>query len=262
MPSADTLFVMAIRTTPGQHTYTKALTLSQRDRVHQELSREILDHQLLPGQRLIERELIDRFEASRGTVREALRQLAGEGLVLIQPRRGAVVRAIDVDEAKDLYRLRAAIEGLLVECFVERAGIAAVEGLQESVEVLAEAVEQEQPASEVMRLRDFFYSALFDGSASPVLREQLQPVQARVRVLCVSSLSELGRGAAAVRELQAVTQAITECDGPRAAALMREHIAFAAAATLRTLPRPEGDATRRSGAGSVGKGEAGHRHIL
>jgi DNA-binding GntR family transcriptional regulator len=63
-----------------------------------------------------------------------------------------------------------------------------------------------------------------------------------VRVLCVSSLSEAGRGPAAVCELRAVTQAIVECDGPRAAALMRVHIAFAAVATLRTLGRPGRDA--------------------
>ncbi|WP_238695400.1 FCD domain-containing protein [Ornithinimicrobium flavum] len=87
--------------------------------------------------------------------------------------------------------------------------------------------------------RERDYEALFAGAASSVLREELGVVQARVRVLCASSLSETGRGATAIRELRAVVQAIVECDGPRAAALMREHIAFAAAATLRTLPRPD-----------------------
>ena len=218
---------------------TEAAPTSRSERVHQELSRQILDHQLAPGQRLIERELIDRFEVSRATVRETLRQLAAEGLVQIQPRRGAVVRAIDSDEARDLYRLRAAIEGLLVETFVERAGVADVQRLQEALDALDGAVEDGLAASEVMRVRDDFYEALFAGAGSSVLREELGVVQARVRVLCVSSLSESGRGATAVRELRAVTQAIIECDGPRAAALMREHLAFAAAATLRTLPRPD-----------------------
>lgn len=229
---------MTAATTHREVTTAEAPT-SRSERVHQELSRQILDHQLAPGQRLIERDLIDRFEVSRATVRETLRQLAAEGLVQIQPRRGAVVRAIDSDEARDLYRLRAAIEGLLVECFVERAGVADVQRLQEALDALEGAVEAGLPASEVMRVRDGFYEALFAGAASSVLREELGTVQARVRVLCVSSLSESGRGATAVRELRAVTQAIIECDGPRAAALMREHIAFAAAATLRTLPRPD-----------------------
>ncbi|WP_298746389.1 GntR family transcriptional regulator [uncultured Serinicoccus sp.] len=218
---------------------TETAPTSRSERVHQELSRQILDHQLAPGQRLIERELIDRFEVSRATVRETLRQLAAEGLVQIQPRRGAVVRAIDSDEARDLYRLRAAIEGLLVETFVERAGVADVQRLQEALDALDGAVDDGLAASEVMRVRDDFYEALFVGAGSSVLREELGVVQARVRVLCVSSLSESGRGATAVRELRAVTQAIIECDGPRAAALMREHLAFAAAATLRTLPRAD-----------------------
>ncbi|WP_299518811.1 GntR family transcriptional regulator [uncultured Serinicoccus sp.] len=229
---------MTAATTYREVTAAAAPT-SRSERVHQELSRQILDHQLAPGQRLIERELIDRFEVSRATVRETLRQLAAEGLVQIQPRRGAVVRAIDSDEARDLYRLRAAIEGLLVETFVERAGVADVQRLQEALDALDVAVEDGLAASEVMRVRDDFYEALFAGAGSSVLREELGVVQARVRVLCVSSLSESGRGATAVRELRAVTQAIIECDGPRAAALMREHLAFAAAATLRTLPRAD-----------------------
>ncbi|WP_299449181.1 GntR family transcriptional regulator [uncultured Serinicoccus sp.] len=230
---------MTAATTYRETGATDAAPASRSERVHQELSRQILDHQLAPGQRLIERELIDRFEVSRATVRETLRQLAAEGLVQIQPRRGAVVRAIDSGEARDLYRLRAAIEGLLVETFVERAGVADVQRLQEALDALDAAVEDGLAASEVMRVRDDFYEALFAGAGSSVLREELGVVQARVRVLCVSSLSESGRGATAVRELRAVTQAIIECDGPRAATLMREHLAFAAAATLRTLPRAD-----------------------
>jgi DNA-binding GntR family transcriptional regulator len=230
---------MTATTTHQGVTRTEATPASRSERVYQELSRQIMEHQLAPGQRLIERELIDRFEVSRATVRETLRQLAAEGLVQIQPRRGAVVRAIDAAEARDLYRLRAAIEGLVVECFVERAAVADVQRLQEALDALEGAVEAGLPASEVMRVRDAFYEALFAGAASSVLTEELGVVQARVRVLCASSLSESGRGATAVRELRAVVQAVVECDGPRAAALMREHIAFAAAATLRTLPRPD-----------------------
>ncbi|MGD8202251.1 GntR family transcriptional regulator [Ornithinimicrobium sp. W1679] len=230
---------MTSATTHPEVTAAHGLPTSRAERVHQELSRQILEHQLAPGQRLIERELIDRFEVSRATVRETLRQLAAEGLVQIQPRRGAVVRAIDAAEARDLYRLRAAIEGLVVECFVERASVADVQRLQEALDALEGAVEAGLPASKVMQVRDVFYEALFAGAASSVLTEELGVVQARVRVLCASSLSESGRGATAIRELRAVVQAIVECDGPRAAALMREHIAFAAAATLRTLPRPD-----------------------
>ena len=59
---------------------------------------------LAPGQRLTERELIDRVGVSRTVIREALRQLESEGLVETVPNKGPVVRALSRAEAVDLYR--------------------------------------------------------------------------------------------------------------------------------------------------------------
>ena len=62
-----------------------------RERVIATLREAILDFELRPGQRLIERELIERLGVSRTTVRESLRELDSEGLVTVVPQRGAVV---------------------------------------------------------------------------------------------------------------------------------------------------------------------------
>ena len=85
------------------------------------LREAILDFRLRPGQRLVERELIEQTGVSRATIREALRQLTAEGLVTIIPQRGAVVVELTQKEARDLYELRATLEALVARLFAERA---------------------------------------------------------------------------------------------------------------------------------------------
>jgi DNA-binding GntR family transcriptional regulator len=70
----------------------------------------ILGFRLQPGQRLVERELVEQLGVSRATVREVLRQLAVEGLVTVVPQRGAIVTALSPDDAADLYEMRASLE--------------------------------------------------------------------------------------------------------------------------------------------------------
>lgn len=82
----------------------------------------ILRGDFAPHQRLIEADLSDRFEASRASVRNALMNLAGEGLVERLPNRGARVRAISVDEAIEIVEVRIGLEELCARKAAENLG--------------------------------------------------------------------------------------------------------------------------------------------
>jgi DNA-binding GntR family transcriptional regulator len=78
-----------------------------------DLIRDAIIHgEYVPNQRLVEADLSDAFSASRATVRTALLQLAGEGLVERLPHRGSRVRAISVEEAIEILEVRIGVEGL------------------------------------------------------------------------------------------------------------------------------------------------------
>jgi DNA-binding GntR family transcriptional regulator len=81
------------------------------DRTADLLKEQILEGRLVPGQRLISRDLIEELGISRGPLREAFRRLAADGLVDLIPNRGAVVRRLSVDEIANLYQVREALEG-------------------------------------------------------------------------------------------------------------------------------------------------------
>jgi DNA-binding GntR family transcriptional regulator len=84
------------------------------------LRRRILDGDLEAGQRLVERELVERHDVARHTLRAALRQLAADGLVRIEPNRGASVAQLGDGELGDLFCLRLALEREAAHLALER----------------------------------------------------------------------------------------------------------------------------------------------
>ena len=92
-----------------------------REQVADLLRREIVELRLRPGQRLVERELIERIGVSRTTIREALRQLSAEGLVTTIPQKGAIVAIPSPKEAAEVYEVRALLEGAAAKECAENA---------------------------------------------------------------------------------------------------------------------------------------------
>jgi DNA-binding GntR family transcriptional regulator len=80
----------------------------------------ILGGALAGGTRLVQTELATQLNVSTTPVREALRDLAMEGLVVFDPHRGAVVRSLDIDEVREIYELRITLEPLMVCRVIER----------------------------------------------------------------------------------------------------------------------------------------------
>jgi DNA-binding GntR family transcriptional regulator len=194
----------------------------------------ILGFRLQPGQRLVERELVEQLGVSRATVREVLRQLAVEGLVTVVPQRGAIVTALSPDDAADLYEMRASLEALAVRRFVQRATPEHVAALRAAVGEIERTAASADPQDQ-LHAKDRFYDVLFTGSGSAPLQQTLAGLQARVRLLRATSLSEPGRPQEAAAELRAVVHAVEAGDADAAAAACARHIDNAARTALARL---------------------------
>ena len=101
----------------------------------------ILSGDFVSGERLVETRLATDLGISRGPIREALKQLAAEGLVREEPRRGSYVAAPTMEDVRDLYDLRVAIEARAARLVIERGGRDAFDTLREALDLLHEAVE-------------------------------------------------------------------------------------------------------------------------
>ena len=216
-----------------------------RDQVLDVVRQGILDFQLRPGQRLIERELMEQLGVSRATVREVVARLESEGLVTTIPQRGAIVTVLTVPEAADIYEMRVALEALAVKHFVERATAQQVKDIRATFDLLAAIPESESSTVERLRAKDAFYRVLLDGAASPPLTQTLTSLQSRVRLLRQNSLSVPGRAEQTVREIGAIVDAIEAGDAVAAGEACATHVRNAAAAGLARMEETERVTTPR-----------------
>ena len=116
-------------------------------RIAQELRGLIMEGAFEPGERLNEAALAQRMGTSRGPIREALRALAGWGLVTPVPNRGVYVRKLSVREMLEVYDLRALVFGYAAEQAAERATEADKQALEALLDAMDEASAREDGAT-------------------------------------------------------------------------------------------------------------------
>jgi len=184
----------------------------------------ILSGEYLPGERLVEAQLCERFGISRFTVRAALQDLAADGLVKVERNRGAHVRKVTLDEAVEITEVRMVLEGLVAARAAARVTDAQASELDEIGLLMRRAV----GAGEFRRYGDLNQRlhGLIRGIAGhhtadtiiETLRGQL------VRHQFMISLHP-GRPAISLPQHERIIEAIRERDPKAAESAMREHIA-------------------------------------
>jgi len=218
-----------------------------RQQVLDRLREAIINGRLAPGARLTERELTAMLGVSRTVIREALRQLESEGLVALIPHKGPVVRELTVSEAKDLYQIRAVLEGLAARLFVEHATEAQIEELARALDVVIAAYDAGD-AVRVLETKNRFYDALFAGARSETLSSMLATLHARIWRWRALGLTHPGRSPARSREsianLRGMLAAIRDRNADAAERLTREEASKAAQEVLRLLAAAEESTAR------------------
>jgi GntR family transcriptional regulator, trigonelline degradation regulator len=209
-----------------------------RRQVLHELRQSIISGRLNPGERLVERELISMMGVSRTVIREALRQLESEGLVAIIPNKGPVVRTLTIEEAQDLYAIRAVLEGLAARRFTEHAEDSHIDQLDRALQQVAEAYQTGDP-EKILATKNGFYDVLFTGAKSQTLSSMIALLHGRIRRWRGIGLSHPQRSKHRQQEslynLRAMVQAVRARDAGLAERTIREEVNKAAAEVDRLL---------------------------
>lgn len=193
---------------------------------------EIRAGALQPGDRLTETELAERFGTSRTPVREAIRTLEADGLVVHIPRVGATVRTLSYTEITDLYEMRAILEGTAAR-FAARAA-----HNSETAELAAINAEMEGARDDTarqFRLNERFHTVLLNAARNQFLVRAMGSIQKTLLILGPSTLEDASRVSAAIEEHAQVIAALQAHDGDAAEAAMRIHIEAAHRARLKHL---------------------------
>ncbi len=196
-----------------------ALTRTQQ--VAEEIRLEILRNVLQPGVRITEEGLAERYGLSRTPVREALRLLTRESLLVHVPRAYYEVASINLDEMDDLYAMRVALEVRVVDRVVR------VQSQQPLLDLLSFWSQTPPSAGGDVHLvfaDEHFHEALADASGSTVLPPMLRNINHRLHALRMRDFIDPQRVARTYEQHRAILEALLKRDSRLAGALLGAHV--------------------------------------
>lgn len=178
------------------------------------------------------------MEVSRTVIREALRQLESEGLIVTVPNKGPMVHTLSPAEAKELYSIRAVLEGLAARLFVQNSNALQIKELERALNLTVEAYRKNDP-ERVLETKNAFYGTLTEGAGSKTLSAMIGTLHARIcrwrAVGLAHPKRSQNRSQESIKGLQELLHSIKEKDADRAETIMREEVYKAAAEVTRLI---------------------------
>lgn len=197
------------------------------DHVAQRLREAILSGQLRPGQRVVEHEIATAMQMSRGPVRDALKLLEHERLVVRYPYRGTFVAWLTRRDAEEIYSLRGALEGLAVSYAIRSATDEQIDELDKIVDVMAAEKDQAYTEFSATDVDLAYHDMLFRISNHTRAYVAWRAVRVQVRLLILShrTLQPTDFRDLAVDYHRRLTTAIRQRNDDQAQSLLKEHLA-------------------------------------
>lgn len=197
--------------------------LPLRDVVFQTLRQAILRGELEPGERLMEIHLAERLGVSRTPIREAIRKLELEGLVVMIPRRGAVVASITEKDLKDVLEVRQTLERLAVEVACERITPELLAELKKAAEEF-QRLKESDDVTELAAADVHFHEIIYEATGNARLINILSNLREQMYRYRLEYLKGKGNHERLCKEHQQIYNSIKNGDKDGVKAAIHEHI--------------------------------------
>ena len=221
MGSNTPLFRKATARAAGNAAKADVQFTSRSELVYQKLRAAIEVGELKPGQRVMEVEVAEWLKVSRTPVREALRRLESEGMLVVEPRMGLVVASISRQAMLELYVMREVLEGTAARLCARNASDLEVMELDELVKREARL---QNDAQALVRHNRLFHEALHRGAHNRYLEKSLAAVNASMYLLGPSQMLLPARAETARNEHAEIFDCIRKRDADAAEATARRHV--------------------------------------
>ncbi|CAD5373454.1 Phosphonate utilization associated transcriptional regulator [Rubrivivax sp. A210] len=223
---------------PAQSTIALLQSSSLTSAVQQELERRIVQGELAPGDKLIEATLAEQLGVSRGPVREAFRMLEEAGLVRQEKNRGAFVRAIPLDEALEIYDLRAIMDEAVGRRLAVSATPSQLRRLRGQVEAMERLVAAgDADAYHLLNLA--FHDTLVELAGNRKLTALYRRLINELSLFRRRNLADAAQLPLSADEHRAIVAAIAAGDEQAAGLAMRRHVLDSKERTLRNHAAPQ-----------------------
>lgn len=218
----------------------QALDLSDhkpiRDLVYEALKEAILKGDFEAGDRLLESETAAEMKVSRTPVREALRMLETEGLVDYVPRKGIFIRKFSRQDIIEIYSIRSALEALAATFSISNITADELALLRQSLAEMR-GLTQDGPISALCESAKRFNDILIDSCKTPRLINLISTYRGYLARFRAVTLGGRERKFIALREHEAIVEAIEKKDADRVQQIVREHLEGALSEHLKYIDR-------------------------
>ncbi|MCY4394620.1 MAG: GntR family transcriptional regulator [Rhodospirillaceae bacterium] len=199
------------------------LNLPVSARIANLLERAILEGRYRPGERLREVELANRLGVSRTPLREAFYALETRGLIRIQPRRGAFVKSVTIEEMEELLTIRVALDGLAAFLAAENAEAADIEEL-ERVHNSQRSALGKKDDSAFHALGQDFHNLIYAASGNPKLNSIYRSLRVDAALYAVADILLPGEAEKSLEDHSAMLAAIASRKSTNARDIAERHI--------------------------------------
>ncbi|UZD67452.1 MULTISPECIES: GntR family transcriptional regulator [Marinobacter] len=202
------------------------ITQTRADEAFDCLQTAIVKGELAPGEKIGELDLCERFNLTRGPVREALGRLESRGLLVRRPHAGVRVVSVSAAELLELYRIREVMEGLAARQAAERMTDQEIADLQATLDSHEAMIEEARGQAYYQAEGDYdFHHRIATGSRNTKLAQMLLgDLYYMVRMYRYRLSTSSGRPHRALGEHRRIVEAIAQRDGELAEFLMKRHI--------------------------------------
>ena len=197
--------------------------LPLRDVVFNTLRRAILRGELKPGERLMEIQLANKLGVSRTPIREAIRKLELEGLVLMIPRKGAEVAEITEKNLRDVLEVRGALEELAVQLACERMDKEKLKELHAAADHFREILDSDDITA-IGEADEAFHDVIFAATDNTRLVQLLNNLREQMYRYRIEYLKKKECHPQLLEEHAAIMKAIEEHDKEKATRITGQHI--------------------------------------
>ena len=194
-----------------------------RDVVFENIRTAIMDGTLKAGERLMEIQLAEQLGVSRTPVREAIRKLELEGLVIMLPRKGAYVASISKKDLFDILELRVGLEGMAAYYAAERITKDEIKELERISAVLKDLADKKD-LENMLKVDEEFHNFIFEITGNARLKSTMLDIWEPDYRFRLKYMSEYSSAVNIVEEHSKIMEALKKGDGDLAEKLAKEHI--------------------------------------
>lgn len=205
-----------------------------RHKINLALRRAIERGVFKPGERLIEKDLCSRLNVSRTSLREALRELEAHQVLTNSTQKGLVVTVLTTADAENIYRIRAELEALIAQQFIERASASDLTELKTAADKLKAAYITGN-VGHILDSKREFHDRFCRGAHNSTAFDLLLTLQLRTSHLRSNSLARETRRIESIVEIGEIVRCIENCDVEGARIASRSHVLGAMTSAISEL---------------------------